>query len=510
MAEATDSPHSTGEVPSGERVSAWPASAAGAGRELNSLPATEPEPYRPLSLLALAAFGAAVVYSLVVLLGGVVALLGNIPWLMPAWTFLIPIFILVLCWAARRRIRNREGTLSGLPFTVWGLRLTVVVGLTYAAYYGFTFFAVRLQAIDCANQFFEQLEQGRVERAFLIAMGVTVKDMDDAELRDLLEVRFNSSAGPPGSSSMYNKFRQAQFVRAIETSGRGTHVTPLGVVDWGYEKGGYHVTLRYHVVTSMAEFEMNVDTFGRDSKPDEPKGRQWLVAIQKGETLILPATLKFTRRGEDFTMLAKMAQSFVSAWQEKVNRQRWDEVYLDTLKPAERDRMRKGLQSAHLSTVAPVAGLALLSVYTSASQDFQNGRKKLPDGKLIQLDEKTFWTSKRERPAILQRIRHTFQPAPDGRAEFGLRLQQTQMPLSRSADGEVTILFDADLVYMEEGGGRSKYIIDGRVAVVADEKDGDRSPSVWRVQGIEISSGRTPPTMPEGTPPGRPPGMDPR
>jgi len=324
-----------------------------------------------------------------------------------AWTpttseaFLLPLAVLVLCWAARNRIRNAEGTLSGLAFTSWGVRLTVVVALSYLAYYGFTFFAVRLQAQDYADKFFEQLKQGHSDRAFLLATGIPPQE-DDASLRDTLEVRYNSPMGQraPGP---FTQFRQSQFVRAIEMSGAETRVEPKGVIEWGYENHGYRVLLKYLISTPMTEFDMSVDAFGRDSKPGEPKGRQWQILMQKGETRVLPPSVKPTALGKDFMKKASVAQNFAMLWEEKIARQEWDEVYLDTLEPAQRERLSKGRKTADVLLTAPLAGLAPLGLCDAACRDFLDGRHKLAEGKLIHLDDKKFWTSKIDRAAIVQR-----------------------------------------------------------------------------------------------------------
>src|SRR5579859_5885359 len=124
MTEAANRPQGTA-APADERFSGRPADAG-------ELP-VQTESYRPLSLMALAGFGVAALYTLIVVGGGAIALLARIPWLMPTWTFLIPLTALVLCWVARRHIRDAENTLSGLAFTTWGIRLTIVVALSYAA-----------------------------------------------------------------------------------------------------------------------------------------------------------------------------------------------------------------------------------------------------------------------------------------------------------------------------------------------------------------------------------------
>ena len=187
--------------------------------ERSALAPTATETYQPLSLLALAGFGLAVVYALVVVIGAAVALFGRIPWLMPSWTYLLPIAALILCGAARMRIRDSEGTMSGMAFTTWGLRLAVIVGLTYAAYNGATFFAVRGQAVDCADTFFEYLKRGELEQAYLFSMGIPAKDVDKAELRNMLESRFNTPKGPSGSVGDFSRF-QPISVSPIYRNGR--------------------------------------------------------------------------------------------------------------------------------------------------------------------------------------------------------------------------------------------------------------------------------------------------
>src|SRR2546423_9588152 len=77
-------------------------------------------PYRPLSGLAVAGFALAAVYAFLVLAGGALALSRGSPWLMPAWTAVVPVAALVLCALARQRIRAAEGTLAGNSLTSWG------------------------------------------------------------------------------------------------------------------------------------------------------------------------------------------------------------------------------------------------------------------------------------------------------------------------------------------------------------------------------------------------------
>src|SRR5579884_1276613 len=173
--------------------------------------------YQPLSLLAMAGFGLSVVYALAVLVGGAVSLAGHIPWLMPYWTFLIPIAVLVVCWAARTRIVNSEGTLSGLAFTTWGSRLAILFSITYAAYYIATFLAVRGPAIDIADDFFQKIKNGQLEQAFILSQDTNSKNMSTEAMRDQIQGRFNQPMGGVSAApGTYSRFCQERFVRFLQ------------------------------------------------------------------------------------------------------------------------------------------------------------------------------------------------------------------------------------------------------------------------------------------------------
>lgn len=466
MAEATDRPDAPGQVSPDAIMS---------GEELGAAAPGAAETYQPLSLLALAGFGIAVVYSVVVLIGATVALFGRIPWLMPYWTFLIPLGALVICWAARTRIRNSESTLSGLGFTTWGSRLAIVVGLTYAAYYAFTFFAVRLQAVDFADRFFQDLKQGQLEQAFLMAQGVSTKGMEKKELRNTVETRFNQPRGRPGAVGPFTRFRQDHFVRFIEMDGDKANITPRGVDEWEYSKRSYHVVLNYHVATSLVEYDVKVDLSGRDPNPGEPKGRQWQVNFNNGVVAINPESQQAKPLGEEFKRMALTAQNFASEWVGKINQPQWKEAYLDTLKPSERERFRREKKAAQLQPSVEL-------------------------GKLIRIDDTMFWAGKQQREDIKQRVRDTFQLGASGHPTFSMNLQQSA-PFVRESDSGTKASFDVSLFYLNEIAGSMQYVVEGRLVVSRDRGDAADAKSSWRVEALDIDTGRSPPAAPQQQPP---------
>lgn len=404
------------------------------------------ESYRPLSLMAMAGFALAVVYALVVLVGGAISLMGHIPWLMPYWTFLLPIAALVICRAARSRILNSEGTLSGLAFTTWGSRLAILLSVTYAAYYFATFLAVRGPAINCANEFLQKIKSGQRLQAFLMTLEMPTKGKSNDELRNEIETRFNQPSGAPGqgSSGAFTRLCQDRFVRFLEMDGEQVSTVPTGVALWEYTKGAYRVLLNYHVVTSLVEFDMQVETIGRDPKPGEPKGRQWQVLVNRGFTSIVPDTTKQTPRGHDFEQRTMKAQQFARDWAAKASD-------VAELTPTERES------------------------YTKLIRGYE-----------------TFWASPNQRNDILERIRKTFQPRGGGKeSSFSMNLQPNIIPVVRESDGRTTAWIDVALRYLEEGGTMPQYIVEGFLVLSADNSEAAKSSSAWRVDALEIASGRT-------------------
>jgi hypothetical protein len=435
MAETTDHPQIPPDAVMSKEARESRASAPG-------------ETYRALSLMAMAGFGLAVLYALVVVVGGAVSLMAHIPWLMPYGTFLLPIAALIVCRAARTRILSSEGTLSGLAFSTWGSRLAILISVTYAAYYFATFLAVRGPAINCANEFLQKIKSGQRLQAFLMSLDIANKNKSTDELRNDIETRFNqpqgAPGGGPGTPGAFTRFSQDRFVRFLEMDGEQASTVLTGVAFWEYGKGGYRVLLNYHVVTSLVEFDLQVETIGRDPKPGEPKGRQWQVMVTRGLTSIVADTIQQTPRGDDFVQRMRKAQQFAQDWAAKAGD-------VAELTPSEREK------------------------YTKLIRGYE-----------------TFWASPTQRQDILDRIRKSFQLG-DGekKSSISMALQPNAIPLLRESDGRTTAWTDVSLRYSEEGGTMPQYIVDGRLVLSADSREAAKSPSAWRVDALDIDSGRT-------------------
>src|SRR5437879_1991684 len=109
----------------------------------------EPLVYRPLSLPAVAGFGLACLYALVVVIGTAAALIGGAPALLPSPFFPVVLLAAVLSLLALWQIRNSEGTRAGAALAQWGLWISILAGLGYGAYR----LAASLAVTSQANQF---------------------------------------------------------------------------------------------------------------------------------------------------------------------------------------------------------------------------------------------------------------------------------------------------------------------------------------------------------------------
>src|SRR5436309_2834297 len=135
MPDATDRP-----------VNANPEAAEPILRLGPTAPPAPEETYRPLSMLAVAGFGLAVLYAVIVVGGGLISFFIRAPWLLSFWAVLLPLIAFAVSWVALQRIRDSEGTLGGESLAKTGVGLSVVFGLTYASYYTATRFAKIQQA----------------------------------------------------------------------------------------------------------------------------------------------------------------------------------------------------------------------------------------------------------------------------------------------------------------------------------------------------------------------------
>jgi hypothetical protein len=346
------------------------------------------------------------------------------------------------------RILNSEGTLSGLAFATWGSRLAILISIPYAAYYIAAFLAVRGQAIAYAEDFFQKIKNDQLEQAFMMSQDINTKNMSSEAIHDQIQGRFNQPMGGVSAApGTYSRFCQEKFVRFLQMDGEQSNTVPKGVSVWEYTKGGYHVSLSYHIATSLVEFDLKVETFGRDPKPGEGKGRQWTLLLTRGETSIVPDTLKETPRGQEFARKSQKAQLKAQEWAAKASD-------VDALQPAERESLSK-----------------LIRGYD------------------------TLWTGKEQREDIMGHIRKTFQPSGGKGPMFNMLTQSSGIPLVRESNGRTTAWIDVTLRYYNDPNMMPRYLVEGELVLSVETTAAADSVAAWRVDALELLSARTAPEM---------------
>jgi hypothetical protein len=439
--------------------------------------------YRPLSLLALAGFVVACLWALIVVLGGVAAVLAGSPWLMPLWTFLLPLAGAALAGVALFQIRQSEGTRAGAALAVWGLLLSVLFGLGYGAYVAATRLAVEQQAKAVAQDWFDKLRDGKVYAAYRLtidpARRSAVPEGDpanpaDPELREALETRFN--VGDAGGKGALSQFEQNFVVRSLVQAGRNAEVKPLGINQLDYEHDGYVVKLNYGITTPEAVTEVVLALRGRTSPNRAFKGRQWGIAW--AESRPRPDHHKLTPRGEQVGRLRQSAAGFIFAWMKKLADGRLDEAFLDTCAPD--DRPPRLAAYGVRTCGALLAGCPAAADPELARRLFLPGYAEFADGALVRAEPGTFWAMPQNRAVVPEEFKKLFQRPRELLLPTLRPDVSPPAPWSRD-DKTLRVAHDFQMVV----GG--KHNVEGRIVVETDAAALESStPPAWRLAAFEL------------------------
>jgi hypothetical protein len=417
-------------------------------------------------MMALGGFALAAIYSVVVFVGGLIAFFNHTPLLLGTWSLLIPLVAGLLCWGARTRIRSSEGTLGGAGLAAWGLGLSILFGLSYLAYSGATYFAIRQQAASFAENWLGLIREGELDRAFAKTLKQTQQPEQDANLRFILETRHNDPSSQTGKGS-FTRFKQREFVRLLPQLGPDTKISLQGVREWKYEKGGYLVQLIYRISSSLAGFDLKLSVHGSEDRAGSYQGRRWSVLLEES-SMENPSQELVEDRGA-LRLQARSAVEFLAGWTDKVNQRRWIQAYEETLPPKERGQA----EALRLATGA------------GTTPQFLAGFRAFQAGGLLRDDPKKFWTRSDKRASILKELQAFFSSAPGGLAH--LSLDPSSMPVWSHEGNKSRFGFDLQFRLVPD------YLVDALVFVERDEAGSN--PSAWRVTDIELIRGDAPPAI---------------
>jgi hypothetical protein len=325
----------------------------------------EPLVYRPVSGLAIAGFIFAALFTGLVLLSVLVALVRRESFYLQTWMYPLALAGGVLSFLALRQIRASEGTRAGTPLARLGLWLSILCGLGSGIFSWVTGLALRQQANRFLMEkgpdagFFPLLQEGNVNAAFLLARPPEARRQanpnSDRDMEKFFDLQLDEKE-PRGGLSI---FRTADFVQLLgQPYDTPTEVVPLGVKDWRYEAKGYTVERTYQIRNPEGRFDLPLRVQSIESSvPGE--GRKWMVVWGPMHPPLKVEQL--TPLGEKMSQLRESAAAFGSYWLAKLAAGDLFVVYAGMMDAAQRTKLSQ-LHTLHLQA-------ATVSLLTAAPGD---------------------------------------------------------------------------------------------------------------------------------------------
>jgi hypothetical protein len=312
-------------------------------------PRPEPTTYRRMSALALAGFAIGILFASYVLIGAGIGFWTGTPLLLHPVVQPVPVVGIVLSVLGLIAIGRSEGTLAGRALALWGVWLSLLMGLGYFAYYGATYFATCQQADDFTLRWYQKLAQGKIIPAFLDGLDPERRQQVNADDLDLIFRRFNApvqgkgAAKAPSYKGQIDIFRSTEYIKAIAAAGPETNIESLGISDWQYKDGAYKVQRVYRITTPDAMYDILTPVVGRESSKHEFEGRQWSVLFMETKLQgFYPSQL-----GVRIRLLRQESGQFARRWMQKIMAGNLTSAILDTM-PPERSRAERAILAADL------------------------------------------------------------------------------------------------------------------------------------------------------------------
>jgi hypothetical protein len=495
----------------------------------------QPE-YRPLALLSVIGMGVAVVYTLAMAVGSIIALFQGRPWLLGPWTAIFPLGAAGLSLIGYLQIQRSEGTLGGRRLALAGMALPLGIGLVYWSYVLATFLAIRHQADLYGREFISRLQNQETLAAFWMTLPPEVRPKrpqdteKDLAFRKELEVRFNA-----GNENGLARFEHSDTVHTLRQLDDSTVIEPIGVIDWEFTKDGYVIHQGYRISTSEATYEFVVNTQGRYAKHGEFAGRQWYVVVEKTGVRGEPV---FTNRGQERMFLRNISRNVAEGWMSKLAAGRMAEAFVDTRPHNEQEALRRPLLGRYAAldcmvlamnpenpTLGPLCMLrALIDDPAKVPAPEMAGLKEFTEGSLVQYDRAKFWVPcegtpgtadyqerlEKKQEEVAGQVKGLFsKPGPEWAAT--VRLERGGfMPLTVEDKGRLEVRHACTIALPDAKTG-----VEGELVVSCDLGESVKAAaSTWRIDRIELRRAvmvppnrmmRRPGPLPPGGPQGGPP-----
>jgi hypothetical protein len=452
--------------------------------------------YRPMSVLAIIGFGVSCLYAAFLLICILVALFTRSAPLLASVSLLLPLAGVGLSLAGWVQVRRAEGTLAGDRLAVWGAGVGTVCALVYVAYASASYVAVRQQAEAEAQAWLGFIRKQDYARAFRLMVPPEGRPADGPNLREELEIRFNNPER--GGKGAFASFRQQDYCQLLGRGGGDCKIESQGVREWDYQAGNYRVTLGYRVSTPEATGDLDVMLLAFEGRKHN-SARQWAV-MRDGTAM---HNLQPTPLGKRVGELQLQSGSLAQGWFRHLAAGQFPVAYLDTLAPAQRERLAWEVQARQ--ALADLVALPCLEFGGPNLTPAQSARLYLPaypkflKGDWLTDDPEKFWArddkTRTEFAEAMRKALREEKPLP-------FRTDSLSAAGWSKADGRLQFRFDCPLMVNDDTGA-PKYVGDTRLIVETDAGalDADARPVRWQVVRLELLRAGSPPALPRLAPP---------
>lgn len=237
----------------------------------------DPVGYVPVAWVAVAAFAVMTTFVLVLLVMAYTAWKSKSPLITPELLFL-PVVAVVLAFAARRVVRNSEGTRTGELFGVdliasawWG---AVVVGLVYLTYMAAVDYSVKREATAEITRWAKWVTDGDLTKAFHRTRDPAERAQMSPDDADGLEKRYRTE---------WITFHLADVPKIAARNPGACEFIPGGLKDWSIKPGGVECVATGVFRSPEGDFPVQFGMKAVDSVPgggEAAAGRQWQVKIE--------------------------------------------------------------------------------------------------------------------------------------------------------------------------------------------------------------------------------------
>jgi hypothetical protein len=262
-----------------------------------ALPSTaDATPYAPVSWVAVAAAVTAAAFVAILLVFGFAAFRERKPLIEPG-LLALPAVALVLCFAARRGVRDAEGTQTevlswggsfrvNLIDTAWWA--AVVPALVYGAYLFAIDYSIKREARAEATKWMDAVRGGTPDdlpRAFWFTLDAGGRQNIAQDDEDQMRVAFRDE---------YLGFGNCDLLRLAQRNPGGLTFAP-GPVSWEYKPGALDCSVAGLVTCPEGTFPVSITMKGK-STPGV-RGRQWMITAPQGSGYIDQARATRTAYG---------------------------------------------------------------------------------------------------------------------------------------------------------------------------------------------------------------------